>query len=154
MSFDWLSPAEREGFLGFMEERFGIAPERFSGFRLFRRGEYVNAVSLAAAEAAELFEGMDAGVPVAKTTHSGFHKPSTRGVQTFGEGATRNVVDLSAGELKALVEGRMVQAPELKGFVVLRHKGAPVGVGLAREGRLTSQLPRSMTEHLVIFEDN
>lgn len=152
MSFDWLSPAERGKFLDFLFERFGIPPSRFDGFVLYSRGDYVSALAKGAAQAAKELEGEDGGIQVAKLTHSGFHKPATRGAQVFGDCATKNVVDLTGADLKALVEGRRVDAPGFQGFVLLRLDGLPIGVGLCREGRLESQLPRSMTEHLVLFD--
>ena len=151
MSFDWLNPSERREFLEFLLGRFGIPPERFDGHALFRRGEYINAVAEGAASASEDFDCLDGGVQVAKLTGSGAHKPVTRGVQVFGDAATKNIIDVKYADIKALIEGRRVEAPGYQGFVLLRFEGRPIGVGLVREGRLESQFPRSLTEHLVLF---
>lgn len=150
MSFDWLSSKDRTALLALLEERFGIAPERFEGYRFCRRGDYVHAVTEEAAEAAGDFDGEEAGLPVAKLTRSGSMKPSSRGMQFFGSWAGRNVIDVTALQLKDLVAGRSLDHEGPKGFVLLRLDGFIAGVGLAREGRLLSQLPRSVTEHLAL----
>lgn len=128
-----------------------MPPSRFDGFRLFVRGEYVYAVCEAAAKAAEGLDCQEMGLQLMKLTHSGHHKPTSRGMQTFGGVAAENVLDVTSAEVRALVEGRKVEAPGMQGFVILRMEGRAIGVGLCREGRLESQFPRSMTEHLTIY---
>lgn len=150
MSLEWLSPTERAEFLDYFETRFGIGGEVFQCYDFYRRGENINALAVGARSAADTLDATDGGVPFAKVTHSGLFKPATRGVQVFGHLATRNVVELDLEGLRSLVEGRRVDAPGLQGFVILKLHGAAIGVGLCREGRLESQLPRSMTEHLVL----
>ena len=149
MSFDFLNQSERDRFTGGLEARFGIAPGLFADYLFFYKGEYLHAIR---AEAREMIEGLDvadAGVRLAKRTRSGGFKPTTRGIQIFGGEATRNLLELDGKLLKDLVEGRMVSAPEgWKGFVILKLAGRVIGMGLARDGRLLSQLPRGMTEHL------
>ena len=151
MSQEWLNPPERDKFLSFLDARFGIPPERFADYRLFVRGEYLFAIAEAAAKASEDYDCPELGLQLAKLTHSGHHKPTSRGMQVFGDAVTKNVRDLTATDIKALVEGRKLEAPGAQGFVILTHAGLPIGVGLCREGRLESQFPRSMTEHLVVF---
>jgi NOL1/NOP2/fmu family ribosome biogenesis protein len=151
LSQDWLNPADRDKFLSFLLERFGIPKERFADFELFVRGEYMFALSKPAAEASRDYDCPELGLQIAKLTHSGHHKPTSRGMQVFGDAATKNVVEIDAAGIKSLVEGRRLDAPGSQGFVILRHRGLPIGVGLCREGRLESQFPRSMTEHLALF---
>lgn len=152
MSFEWLNPSDRAAFLEFMDERFGLGPDLFEGYALFRKGEFISAVTRPAVEAADELDGEDAGLQLARVTHSGNLKPVTRGMQAFGAGATKNVVDLDGGGVRALMEGRRVEAGGLRGFVLVRFKGALLGVGLVRDGMLESQFPRSMTEHLVLSD--
>ena len=154
MSPAWLNPAERAKFLAFMEDRFGIPPTAFDGHALFRKGEFINAVSRSAMEAVVELKVEDAGIQLGRVTHSGSFKPVSRGMQVFGNLAAKNVVLITREDLKALIQGRKVDAPEMKGFVLLRCAGAVVGVGLAREGKLESQLPRNMTEHLALSAGN
>lgn len=151
MSQEWLNPTERGKFLDFLTDRFGIPPERLDGHELFVRGEYLFALAKAAAAASEGYDCQELGLQIAKLTHSGHHKPTSRGMQVFGDAATKNVVEVTAADIKSLVEGRKVEAHGLQGFVILVHAGNPIGVGLCREGRLESQFPRSMTEHLMVF---
>jgi len=151
LSFDWLSERDRSELLDFFAERFGIGEEVFKGYRFFQKGEYINIVGRATAEAADELDGLDAGLQLVKLTRSGQMKPVTRGIQAFGATATSNVVDVGEEEIKAMVQGRIVPAEGLHGFVILRHKGSVLGVGLCREGRLEGQLPRMMTDDLVLY---
>lgn len=148
MSSGWPNPEQRSHALQYLEERFGIPPEAFERHALLLRGEHLCAVREEAAELWDTLDGVQAGLKLLKLTGSGGYKPSTRGMQVFGGSATRNTFDLSDDDLRGLVEGRSLPGPEGKGFVLLRHRGSIVGVGLLREGRLLSQLPRSLTMHL------
>lgn len=148
MSPDWLSPTEEAAALAYLEARFGIPPAALAGHRLLRRGEHVCALRREAAELAEGLQAASAGLKLLKVTGSGGFKPATRGMQVFGRFAVRNVFDVTEAELKALVEGQSLAVDGERGFVLLRCGGAPVGVGLLREGRLVSQLSRNVTMHL------
>lgn len=148
MSSDWLSPAEEASALAYLEERFGIPPAAFSGHRLLRQGEHLCALRREAADLADALGVAGAGLKVLKSTGSGGFKPSTRGMQIFGRQAGRNICDVTSEELRALVEGRSLVREGARGFVLLRHGGAVVGVGLLRDGQLVSQLPRNVTMYL------
>ena len=149
MSFDFLNPPEREQFTGEMEQRYGLAPDVFADYLFFSKGEYVHAIRAEARDMVDALDVTDAGIPLAKRTRSGGFKPTTRGIQIFGDAATLNVIELDSGLLRDLVEGRMVRAPEgCKGFVILKLSGTVIGMGLARDGRLLHQLPKGMIEHL------
>lgn len=150
MSFDWLNPEAKRSLLLYWEDRFGVGPKSFEGLDFFRKGDFVHAVSDELREAADTLGGADAGVQIVKYTRSGLFKPVTSGVQRFGAAATTNVVELDEEGLRSLVEGRKLEAEGLQGFVILKMRGVALGVGLCREGRLEGQLPRAMTQHLVM----
>ncbi len=148
MSFVWLDDKESAKVEDYFVERFGMDREKFADFAMFQKGDYINILALDAREAAQELDPSDAGLPLAKLTHSKTLKPVTRGVQVFCNEATSNVVEIEPADLKGLIEGRSVESGDLKGFVILKMGGCAVGVGLAREGRLLSQFPKAMTHHL------
>ena len=148
MSSGWLNPDERDRALLYLEERFGIPRDAFSRHRLLLRGEHICAVREEACDAWDALNGLYCGLKLLKVSGSGGYKPTTRGIQVFGRAATRNVCDLEEQDLRSLLEGRSLPFPGGKGFVVLRCRGNPIGVGLARDDRLVSQVPRSITMYL------
>jgi NOL1/NOP2/fmu family ribosome biogenesis protein len=149
LSFDWLKDAEREKITGYFIERFGMSEADFDGVELYDKGdEFVNAVAREVYPYVEALGGEDAGITLARRGKTGSLKPTTRGAQAYCQSATANVVDITHEDLRSLIEGRAVAAPEKQGFVLLRLGGVVSGVGLAREGRLLSQLPRNFTQHL------
>jgi NOL1/NOP2/fmu family ribosome biogenesis protein len=148
LSLAWLSPEETAAVALYLEERFGISAPVLASFRLFRRGDHICALHEDAAAVAEVLQPVQAGLKLLKVTGSGGFKPSTRGVQVFGQRASKNVTDLSGEELRAILQGRSLPRPGARGFVLLRALGCVIGVGLAREDQLVSQLPRGLTENL------
>ena len=147
MSCDWLSAEEALRAERYLRERFGLPPGVLAGHRLLRRGEHVYAVRREACEACEALQWVSAGLRILKVSGRGF-KPATPGMQVLGAGASDRVCDLGAAELAALVQGRSIPWTGEPGFVLVRHAGAVVGLGVARGGTLVSQLPRSVTENL------
>ncbi len=149
MSSAWLGPDETAAVAAYLEDRFGIPADRLDGHRLLLRGQHVYAVSRAAADAWDALQGGAAGVRILTVMGPGRFKLATRGAQFLGRWAVRNRCEVDDDGLRALVQGRSLPwtGPE-RGFVVLAWEGIPVGVGLVRAGRLVSQLPRAVTEHL------
>ena len=149
MSSAWLDPDEAAAVAAHLVERFGIPACRLDGYRLLRKGEHVYAVAAAAAAAWDVLQGAAAGVRILTVMGRDRFKLATRGAQVLGRWATRNRCEVDDDGLRALVQGRSLawDGPE-GGFVVLVWDGHPVGVGLVRGGRLVSQLPRAVTEHL------
>ncbi|TAL18460.1 hypothetical protein EPN96_01445 [bacterium] len=148
MSFDWLNPKESHKALSSLSERFGIDPEVFTGYRLFKKGDQIFIVREEAVEAEKLLFPVEGGIPLLKESHSGAMKPATGGILLFGVHATRAVAEITASDLKALTEGRSLEAGEGKGFVILKVGGKVAGMGLLRDRKIVSQLPKWMTETL------
>ena len=80
-----------------------------------------------------------------------FIKPTTRLIQIYGQYATKAGVEVSEEELRRMVEGEgIVVDPGLEnGYVILRHKGHPVGLGLFINGTVRSQLPSKELKFLM-----
>ena len=73
-------------------------------------------------------------------------KPTTFALQLLGRHATRNVVDVGDEDVKTLINGGELrleaESGVENGFVLLRWRGFPVGVGHYRRPALKSQIPR------------
>ncbi|MHB8767253.1 MAG: hypothetical protein ACYDA8_23335 [Deferrisomatales bacterium] len=149
MSFGWLSPEEAAGVARGLEERFGIPPEALARFQWFRRGEALCAVDAGAREVAEGLQAVAVGLKVLKEAGSaGPPKLTSRGAQLVGGWATRRVCEVGEEDLRSLLEGRSLPWDGERGPAIVRFRGAPVGMGLVRDGQLVGQFPRSITEHL------
>jgi NOL1/NOP2/fmu family ribosome biogenesis protein len=72
-------------------------------------------------------------------------KPTTNAMQLFGRYATRSVIDLDRRQAREFMQGTTLElnAPVEEGFVIVRHDGFGLGVGLYRQGILRSQVPLS-----------
>lgn len=73
-----------------------------------------------------------------------FIKPGTRVIQMFGRHAVKARVELKKEELGRLAAGSQIQAdPGIgDGYVILCHRGHPLGLGLMIRGMLRSQIPK------------
>ena len=72
-----------------------------------------------------------------------FIKPTTRLIQTYGKNATKAKMTVSEEDLRRLLggEGIAVDMGLENGYVILCHHGHPIGLGLAVNGTVRSQLP-------------
>jgi NOL1/NOP2/fmu family ribosome biogenesis protein len=126
-----------------MEERFGIPASLFRDFvflrrkntwRILRKSEHFGKAGPLKVEAAGI---------------RGFHrigrfiKPSTRLIQVFGAHAVRSRLELDAEQIRLLGNGGEIEAdPGIgNGYVVLCHRGHPLGLGLLIGGMVRSQVP-------------
>jgi NOL1/NOP2/fmu family ribosome biogenesis protein len=150
LSLEFLNQSERQRLLAWFDDFFGIDPQNFEAYELMRRGEFIHIVTKKVIEATETLSAYETGIPLARVSKAGFFKPVTRGMQVFGHLATKGVVEIDGDDLKSLIEGRKVERPGKKGFVILKIKNTIIGVGLLKEGNLLGQLPRGMTEYLLI----
>ena len=96
------------------------------------------------AEAFERIKVVRKGIRLVRVFVHGI-KPTTNAMQLFGRYATRNVIDLDIVQAREFMQGTTLElsAPVEEGFVIVRHDGFGLGVGLYRQGILRSQVPLS-----------
>jgi len=144
----WSAPAEesdRRRLVAYMEERFGMGEHVFEGYVWFRRRHVVRILKdsphlVSAARLRVEAVGMKAFYFIGD-----FIKPSTRVIQVVGRHATRCRIELGHEDLERLIRGREIPADERveNGYMILCHRGDPLGLGLLLNGRLRSQIPKS-----------
>lgn len=125
-------------------ERFGIPGDVMAGLELLEDQETI----FAGTRAAMTFQAvrtMRRGIRLCRVFPYSV-KPTTFALQLLGRHATRNVIDVGDADAKALINGgelRMEADPGVEnGFVLLRWRGFPIGVGHYRRPVLKSQIPR------------
>jgi NOL1/NOP2/fmu family ribosome biogenesis protein len=126
-----------------LTRRFGFPEQMFDRWAAV---EHVDDVFIASPEAQEFdrLKVVRKGIRLARVFAHGI-KPTTNAMQVFGRYATRNVLDLDSQQAHRFVQGEELQleAAVESGFVVVRHDGFAVGVGLYKPGVLKSQVPHS-----------
>ncbi len=141
--------------LSSLEERFGISKDYFSTHHLFARRNDVWCCSREAGEV-ELPQIVRRGLRIARVFEHSV-RPTTNAVQLFGHLVTKNRLELDEHETRPFLAGKTqdIHLPEegdesvtgvtgvTGGFVVAFHKGYALGIGLLKENKLKSQVPRS-----------
>jgi len=126
-----------------LTRRFGFPEDLFDDWELV---EHEDDVFITTPEAYDFdrLKIVRKGIRLARVFAHGI-KPTTNAVQVFGRHATRNVVDLDSQQVHRFVQGEELQleVPVEPGFLVVRHDGFAVGVGLYKQGVLKSQVPHS-----------
>ncbi len=139
-------------------ERYGLPDSAFAGRLLVRRRrEGLHLLSAdhrppgkPAPEASGLY---------LLRTDPRYPKPTTEGAMAFGALATRNVVDLDPtqtasflGRRDTVLDAQTGSRCPSGGYVIVRHGGFPLGVGVwlpgeggTGEGRLVSQYPKALS---------
>ena len=123
----------------------------FDGLQVYRRGDHLQVVAAAHRPPARP-RPVSTGVPVRRRAANG-EKPSTAAAFLFGARARRNVVELDAAQRDAYLARRPVRpdpaqlaACEARGYVIVRHRGVPLGCGFLHPGpppEIDSQYPRA-----------
>ena len=71
-------------------------------------------------------------------------KPSTNLLQMFGKLAKRNFLELSREDAIRFIRGEDLDSKEGDdGYVILKHKGIPLGCGLLKEGHIKNMVPKA-----------
>jgi NOL1/NOP2/fmu family ribosome biogenesis protein len=140
---------DRDPYVGYWRERFGLPAATFSGLSFYQRGRstvWTGAVQIEALQGAQI----DAlGIPLLRLGGR-FWKPTSIAIITFGSGAQENVVDLDDDEMLRFLAGRenQLEEPDPRcdrlgpGFVVARFRGVALGCGEWHGGTLFSRIPK------------
>jgi len=136
---------EIEQFLSSLEERFGIDKEHFKSFNLFSRSNDIWCVTKEAAEV-EFKHVIRRGIRIARVfPHS--VRPTTNAIQLFGHLVRKSRLDLDEKATRLFLAGKTqdVKSPldVTDGFVVAFYKHYALGIGLLKDSKLKSQVPRS-----------
>jgi NOL1/NOP2/fmu family ribosome biogenesis protein len=128
-------------------KRFGFPPGLFRTWALVAHEEDVF-ITTPEAEEFDRIKPVRKGLRLARIFPHGF-KPTTNAMQVFGARATRNTVELTRDQAQSFVSGTAIAlaAQAEDGFVIVRHDGFTLGVGLYRHGQLKSQVPLSRRTH-------
>jgi len=141
-----LSKRKKEEIIASMTQRYGIG---FVGEedRLFMRGEHILVTNSDTAYFEIPVENYALGLPFGKTLKDGrillVHEMAT----LKGHLATKNVFDVDDAVLADLLSAKDVDCPaDLDGHVIIRYRNMGIGLGLAKNGRLKNNIPRSIVQ--------
>ena len=143
--------ATRSEICSWFHERYGIEPATFADHTFWEKGK--GKIWIAHGDHPSPTEVEALGMTICHTRQEHW-KPTTDGVQRFGQAATRNVIELSDGEAAAFVAGH---DQELEwdgdwGYLIAAHELAgervPIGVGLYVYGEFRSLIPKGRREKL------
>lgn len=122
---------------GYLLDRFGISlPE---GVEL--EGE--KSLRAMNSELKEFRASTPKGIPASRMKGR-FPKPTTSFIQLFGNLAEKNTVDVSREEAVSFLSGRDLETSTQceRGYVVVAHKKAVLGIGFFREGKIENMIPK------------
>lgn len=153
-----LTPIDARPYLAGLEERFGMAPESFDEYFLFRPSSRRLAIADRRLWVPETLELLAAGMPFLYVARAQPRLTNAAAVK-FGGLARRNLVDLDPTRLERLLLRQPVPLlpAEIRcltgaGDVIVRHGELVVGLCLAREAEdgfvLEARLPRSWLDRL------
>lgn len=141
-----LSKGKIEEFRNKMKEQFG-AEFLEEGDRLWQRDDQIVLTNREVAEFALPVKNYSMGLPIAKRLQGSEYRLSHDFVTLRGARATRNSVHLSEDECERVLKGETIPCDDaLQGDVILMYKKMPIGMCLARNGKLKNNLPRSIVQ--------
>ena len=135
---------DRHFLFSYLEHRFGIPEELFSGYLLFRKRKswWLLRHSPLIGSAAHFKVSIPGFKAFQKINR--YLKPTTRFIQIFGRKATRSILNIKKSELKNLENGDPFQVDLAleNGYVILSFSGHLLGLGLLIDGTIHPQIPR------------
>ena len=143
---------DRSFLLSYMRDRFGMPPELFDGFILFKKKKsFWFMKNSGLISSVSHLKVKEPGIKAFQEVGS-FMKPTTRMIQYFGSRATKAVLNLDNIQLKALLNGEYltVDMGLENGYVILSYNEQVLGLGLLIDGKVRSQLPAKDVRYLEI----
>lgn len=129
--------------LGYLERRFGLAPENFKEHRFYLASR--ERLYLGPKRVPDDRRIATLGILVARASSS--IKPTTNLFQLFGDRITRNFLALDAKQAAAFARGEDLQIGDTggatDGYVLLRYLDIPLGCGLLRGKGVKNMLPKA-----------
>ncbi len=125
-----------------LASQFG-SPFLQEGDRLFQRGEHLLLSTEEVMKFALTTQNYSVGLPFALRLDGDRLRLDHEIASLRGNSATKNVVTIDDEQLDLFLDGKDAQGPkDVRGDVILLHRGVPVGLALAKEGHLKNRLPR------------
>lgn len=133
--------------LDYLEGRFGLDPELFSGsgFYLASKGR----VYLGPQQSIPKPRIVTIGLLVARVGEN--IKPTTNLLQAFGRHVKKNSIALSREQTLAYARGEDISpdaGDATEGYVLLSYEGHPLGCGLLKDGTIKNMLPKAKRTEL------
>jgi NOL1/NOP2/fmu family ribosome biogenesis protein len=126
-----------------LAQRFGFPDNVFRDLALVDHEEDVF-ITTPEAEEFDRIKPVRKGIRLARVFAHGI-KPTTNAMQLLGGHATKNAIEVNEEQAAAFVQGEaaLLTADAEEGFVIVKHGGFVLGVGVYRRGLLKSQVPLS-----------
>ncbi len=136
---------EKREIFEFFEERFGIGRKEFEHFEFFEKSKgRIFVINKNSVEFLEKTKPVSFGLLFGRK-HGAF-KPSSVIIQIFGVKATKNILILDKGQTKDYIKGSDLEIKDkgdcTDGYVILKYKSYPLGVGLLKENKLKNMLQK------------
>jgi len=132
--------------LSFLQERFGVAPERLAGLKFYERSDQIWVAS--AFPPPGIGWKRPPGLRAFRRMPDGL-KPTSAFLIQLADRITASRILLSHEELLSLLLGRSLPAPNPNGYVALSHQGDVIGCGRIRAGRLQALIPTGRRRELL-----
>lgn len=142
-----LNKVERMEILGALETRFGWKQAIFDDFGFLQSSDKIWICSKECLE--HDIKGLKIETIGLLFARQGFQrdvKPTTNIVQLFGKHTTTNVIELTDEQTYTFLHGldiAGIQADASDGYVIIRRGEDYLGVGILRQGKLKSQVPKA-----------
>ncbi len=136
---------DREEIFAYLEERFGLERGLFKDLEFFERSKgRIFAINKGSVGFLDKVNPVSFGLLFGRA-HGSF-KPSSVIIQIFGEHATKNVLELDAEKTKEYIKGSDLEIKNIgncaDGYVILKYKNYPLGVGLLKNNKLKNMLQK------------
>ncbi len=136
---------DKEEIFSYLEERFGIGRKEFGDLEFFERSKgRIFALDKGSVEFLDKVKPISFGLLFGRK-HAAF-KPSSVIIQIFGQKATKNILILDKDQTKEYIQGADLEIKDKSdctdGYVILKYKNYPLGVGLLKENKLKNMLQK------------